>query len=238
MNSRGMGVLDALRPGKPERPVPGRALLAGCVVIGGMVGLLLGCGSPAPPPAQTAPPSVQEEVRVMPAVSEDVRQQLLDGAVAVLDRLDDYDEESAFAQVFDRLNQWSHAAVIAGAPVAATWQVDPLFTALPDRLRGGTRTESLGSSVFDAATDLKALRDQRWLADIAATARGDAVEDLDIASNIFRWTVRSLALVSDPPMAATEATPGTRWFLPGEILLSGRASPAQRAWIFICDLAQ
>ena len=233
MNSRGMGVLDALRPGKPERPVPGRALLAGCVVIGGMVGLLLGCGSPAPPPAQTAPPSVQEEVRVMPAVSEDVRQQLLDGAVAVLDRLDDYDEESAFAQVFDRLNQWSHAAVIAGAPVAATWQVDPLFTALPDRLRGGTRIESLGSSVFDAATDIKALRDQRWLADIAATARGDAVEDLDIASNIFRWTVRSLALVSDPPMTATEATPGTRWFLPGEILLSGRASPAQRGWIFL-----
>jgi len=180
-----------------------------------------------------APPSVQEEVRVMPAVSEDVRQQLLDGAVAVLDRLDDYDEESAFAQVFDRLNQWSHAAVIAGAPLAATWQVDPLFAALPDRLRGGTTSESLGSSVFDAATDIKALRDQRWLADIAATARGDAVEDLDIASNIFRWTVRSLALVSDPPMAATEATPGTRWFLPGEILLSGRASPAQRAWIFL-----
>jgi hypothetical protein len=87
--------------------------------------------------------------------------------------------------------------------------------------------------VFDAATDIQTLRDQRWLADIAATARGDAVEDLDIASNIFRWTVRSLALVSDPPMTATEATPGTRWFLPGEILLSGRASPAQRAWIFL-----
>ena len=229
MNSRGKGVLDAPRPGKPERPVPGRALLAGSVAIGGMVGLLLGCGSPPPPPAPTA----QEEVRVIPAVSEDVRQQLLDGAVAVLERLDDYDEESAFAQVFDRLNQWSHAAVIAGAPLATTWQVDPLFAALPDRLQDGTTPESLGSSVFDAATDIQTLRDQRWLADIAATARGDAVEDLDIASNIFRWTVRSLAVVSDPPMAATEATPGTRWFLPGEILLSGRASPAQRAWIFL-----
>jgi hypothetical protein len=169
----------------------------------------------------------------MPAVSEDVREQLLDGAVAVLGRLDDYDEESAFAQVFDRLNQWSHAAVIAGAPLATAWQVDPLFATLPDRLRGGTTPESLGSSVFDAATDITSLRDQRWLADIAATARGDAVEDLDVASNLFRWTVRSLAVVSDPPMTATEATPGTRWFLPGEILLSGRASPAQRAWIFL-----
>jgi hypothetical protein len=179
------------------------------------------------------PPRQQEEVRVMPAVSEDVREKLLDGAVAVLSRLDDYDEESAFAQVFDRLNQWGHAAVIAGAPLAADWEVDPLFTALPDRLRAGTTAESLGSAVFDAATDLTALRDQRWLADIAASARGDAVEDLDIAANLFRWTVRSLALVSDPPMVPTDATPGTRWFLPGEILLSGRASPAQRAWIFL-----
>jgi hypothetical protein len=192
-----------------------------------LVGLVIGCGVPPPPPA------AQEEVRVMPTVSEDVREKLLDGAVAVLGRLDDYDEESAFAQVFDRLNQWSHAAVIAGAPLAADWEVDPLFATLSDRLRAGTTPESLGSSVFDAATDLTTLRDQRWLADIAASARGDAVEDLDIAANLFRWTVRSLALVSDPPMAATEATPGTRWFLPGEILLSGRASPAQRAWIFL-----
>jgi len=226
MNPRGTGGRDSQRP---ARPGSGRPLLpAECVVIGGIVGLLIGCGSPPPPP-----PSTQAEVRVMPAVSEDVREKLLDGAVAVLDRLEDYDEESAFAQVFDRLNQWSHAAVIAGAPLAATWQVDPLFATLPERLRAGTTLESLGSSVFDAATDIQTLRDQRWLADIAASARGDAVEDLDIAVNLFRWTVRSLAVVSDPPMAATEATPGTRWFLPGEILLSGRASPAQRAWIFL-----
>ena len=225
MNPRGTPGKDAHQP---MGAGPGRALLAEGGVIMVTLGLLIGCGSPPPPP-----PTAQEEVRVMPAVSEDVREKLLDGAVAVLDRLDDYDEESAFAQVFDRLNQWSHAAVIAGAPLATTWQVDPLYATLPDRLRAGTTPESLGSSVFDAATDIKALRDQRWLADIAASARGDAVEDLDIAVNLFRWTVRSLALVSDPPMAATETTPGSRWFLPGEILLSGRASPAQRAWIFL-----
>jgi hypothetical protein len=34
-------------------------------------------------------------------------------------------------------------------------------------------------------------------------------------------------------MVATEGTTAARWFLPGEILLSGRASPAQRAWIFL-----
>ena len=186
-----------------------------------------GCGGPAPSPREPA------GARVTATVSEDVREQLLDGAVSVLDRLEDYDEGSAFAQVFDRLNQWSHAAANAGVPLGAKWKLDPLFGALPERVRAGTTAESLESAVFDAATDVAVLRDQRWLADIAASARGDAVEDLDIAVNLFRWTVRSLAVVSDPPMVATESTPGSRWFLPGEILLSGRASPAQRAWIFL-----
>ncbi len=228
MNLLGMGGTEANRPGGPG---PGRRPpLVGCFMMATGLVLLPGCGSSLPPPPQQ---QAQQEVRLMPAVSEDVREKLLDGAVAVLAGLDDYEEESAFAQVFDRLNQWSHATVIAGATLAAEWRVDPLFATLPVRLQAGITPESLGSSVFDANTDVKALRDQRWLADIAANARGDAVEDLDIAVNLFRWTVRSLAIVSDPPMTATEATPGSRWFQPGEILLSGRASPAQRAWIFL-----
>ncbi|MFM8702562.1 MAG: hypothetical protein ACKOHG_01615, partial [Planctomycetia bacterium] len=228
MNRRGIG-------GRTPQRRMGAGCRQGWSLAGSMMavvawGLLPGCGS-SPPPAPA--PQAGDEVRVMPVVPEEVREQLLDGAVAVLSQLDDYEEESAFAQVFDRLNQWSHAAVISGATAASAWRVDPLFATLPARLQAGTTSESLGSAVFDAATDVTSLRDQRWLADIAASARGDAVEDLDIAVNLFRWTVRSLALVSDPPMAATEATPGTRWFLPGEILLSGRASPAQRAWIFV-----
>jgi len=190
-----------------------------------------GCGSRAAAPLPASLPAAAEG-RVMPTVSDDVREQLLDGAVAVLDRLEDYDESSAFSQVFDRLNQWSHATGAAGFE-AAGWRIDPLFASLPARLRGGTTPESLGGRVFDATADVTALRDQRWLSDIATTARGDAVEDLDIALNLFRWTVRSLALVSDPPLVPTDAAPGSRWFLPGEILLSGRASSAQRAWIFL-----
>ena len=78
---------------------------ASCLSMVGVAGLVIGCGSP-PPPLVTQP---TEQVRVMPVVSEDVREKLLEGAVSVLDRLEDYDEESAFSQVFDRLNQWSHA---------------------------------------------------------------------------------------------------------------------------------
>lgn len=227
-----MGCTEASRSraSRPARglPLTERLRVGGSLLAVAVVGLV-GCGSPPPPP-QAQP---QEQVRVMPVVSEDVREKLLEGAVAVLDRLEDYDEESAFAQVFDRLNQWSHAAVIAGATPVASWQIDPLFASVPDRLRAGTTPQSLGSAVFDAAGDMTILRDQRWLADIADSARGDAVEDLDIATNLFRWTVRSLAVVSDPPMVATDSAAGSRWFLPGEILLSGRASPAQRAWIFL-----
>ena len=82
------------------------------------------------------------------------------------------------------------------------------------------------------------LRDQAWLAGIVEVARGDAADDLAVAINLFRWTIRSLAISSDPPMVASATTPGSRWFLPGEILLAGRASPAQRAWIFLELLRQ
>ena len=211
------------------RQAPPRPWAAGGWIGAAVVAAVVGCAPADMPPT----PRERQPVQVMPTVSEDVREQLLDGAVAVLDRLDEYEESSAFAQVFDRLSQWSHAAVIAGVPLADGWRVDPLFETLPGRLRAGATPESLGGATFDAAADVVWLRDQRWLADIAGAARGDAVEDLDIAVNLFQWTVRSLAIVSDPPMSATEAVPGTRWFLPGEILLSGRASPAQRAWIFL-----
>lgn len=181
-----------------------------------------GCGG-RPAPATTDGPRGT-------AVPQAVRDTLLDGAVTVLGHLDDYDEASAFAQVFDRLNQWSHAQ---GALDQPSWKPDPLLDTLPERLRPEAVVRRLGAADFDAQTDVVALRDQRWLADIARIARGDAVDDLAIAENLFRWTVRSLAIVTDPPMVPSESTPGSRWLLPGEILLAGRASAAQRSWIFL-----
>lgn len=163
----------------------------------------------------------------------EVRRQLLDGALQVLGRLDGYDEPAAFAQVFDRLNQWIHGITLAGGDAAAGWKLDPLYETLPAELRSVALPDTLASSVFDAAEDVPALRDQRWLADIAATARGDAIDDLAVARNLFAWCVRSLAIVSDPPLVPSEANPGSRWFSPGEVLLAGRASAAQRAWIFL-----
>jgi hypothetical protein len=164
-------------------------------------------------------------------MSREVRDKLLEGAMDVLGNLETYEEAVAFPQVFDRLNQWSHAVVGAGA--IDEWQLDPLLETLPERLRGEGVTKGIGDLAFDATADVLALRDQRWLADVAASARGDAIEDLAVARALFDWTIRSLAATSDPPMVPSDANPGTRWFSLGEILLAGRASAPQRAWVFL-----
>nr|MCS5617340.1 hypothetical protein [Pirellulales bacterium] len=65
-----------------------------------------------------------------------MRQQLLAGAVSILSELDRYDPARAAEQVFDRLNQWSHAAateIVAGAAP------DPLLGTLPDEARAAGR---------------------------------------------------------------------------------------------------
>jgi len=214
--------------GARMRRVPGMS------IAGALLALVVGCdGGGARARAvrfDAAGPPAQRPVQAMPPA---VRQQLLEGAMGVLGRLDGYDEAAAFAQVFDRLNQWSHGMVLAGGDAAAAWRLDPLHAMLPPALAAVATADALESGVFDAAVDVPALRDQRWLADIAATARGDAVDDLDVARNLFTWTVRSLALTSDPPLVPTDSNPGTRWFSLGEVLLAGRASGAQRAWVFL-----
>jgi hypothetical protein len=192
------------------------------IVAAGIAVCLVGCGRPAGSPSRSSG---------APAVPPAVREKLLDGAVSVLERLDQFDEAAAYAQVFDRLNQWSHAR----PGVAAAWAPDPLVATLPEPLQPLASEAALGSSTFDAAGDVTALRDARWLADIARQVRAGVAPDDDLAAAValFRWTVRSLAPVSDPPMVPTASNPGSRWMLPGEILLAGRASAAQRAWIFL-----
>lgn len=191
-----------------------------------------GCGR-APPPPRAVPVS-QAAAAVLP---EAVRSRLLDGAMAVLGRLENYDEASAAAQVFDRLNQWSHSAWPADP---AAWAPDPLLGTLSEGLRPSADDRALAATTFDAAGDIMAVRDAEWLAQVARQARGDAAPDaeLEVAARLFQWTIRSLALVSDPPMVPSSGLPGSRWMLPGEILLAGRASAPQRAWIFLLLLRQ
>lgn len=191
---------------------------------------LASCGSPARRPAG------QPQAAAAPgpvAAPRAMRTQLLTGMVSILSALDRYDEARGGEQAFDRLVQWRHAAGATTPPAAAT----PLLESLPiAALEAGRPIMERAS--FDAPGDVVAIRDRCWLAGVARTARGAASDELAIADNLFAWTVRSLAAVSDPPLVPSETLPGSRWFLPGEILLAGRASPAQRAWIFLELLRQ
>lgn len=191
---------------------------------------LVGCGGQARQPqvgAASAPASgPQPATRAM-------REQLLAGMVSILDALDRYDEARAGEQVFDRLVQWQHAAGQGSGTPPASLPLDSLPTAAVAAGR-----PIMDRTGFDFPGDVTAIRDRCWLAAVARTARGAAADDLAVAENLFRWTVRSLALVSDPPMVPSDSVPGSRWFQPGEILLAGRASPAQRAWVFLELLRQ
>jgi len=178
------------------------------------------------------------EVTLVPQISEEVRGKLLEGAITILDRLETYDEDLAVNQVFDRLNQWIHADPVGDAIASSDWKPDGLLQVLPEDYKELCTDEKLASSVFDPADDIVAIRDQRWLADIAKTAKGDSLDDIDVAIALFRWTIRSLAIQSDPPLSAATSSKGVRWFERGEILLSGRGSAAQRSWIFLELLRQ
>lgn len=198
------------------------------VALAVLVGAVVGCGRTAEPPiaATRTPASPTTAARIAP-------EKLVAGAVAAVSRLDDFDEQRAYEQAFDRLAQWSQATL--ADPQA--WKPDPLLGSLPDRLRDGLEARVVVGT-FDAAGDVMALRDRRWLADIAAASRAEGSDELETAIRLFEWVVRCLALVGDPPMVPTDATPGTRWFQLGEVLLSGRASSAQRAWVFLELLRQ
>ena len=78
----------------------------------------------APSPSGTGVPAGQ-------SMSREVRDKLLEGAMDVLGTLETYEEAVAFPQVFDRLNQWSHA--VAGAAAADGWLLRILDDALARR---------------------------------------------------------------------------------------------------------
>lgn len=193
--------------------------------------VLAGCGEPKR--QATREPSVEPGTSPQPPAPRAMRNQLLAGMVSILSALDRYDESRGGEQAFDRLVQWRHAA---GEPKDSA-VAGPSLESLPAAALEAGRP-IMERPRFDAPGDVVAIRDQCWLAAIARTVRGTASDDLEVAQSLFQWTVRSLAVVSDPPMIPSDTLPGTRWFLPGEILLAGRASPAQRAWIFLELLRQ
>ena len=140
-----------------------------------------------------------------------------------LNELERYENAQVLPHTRDLLNQWAQRE-----QPAATWKPDPLTKSLPDELQKIAVTTSLDRQGYSLA-DAQFLETCMWLRDIARrlarASGGSQFDELTVAQALFDWTVRNIQLDPDGETKASR--------FPGEILLAGKGSAAERAWIFI-----
>ena len=148
---------------------------------------------------------------------------LFDSVAESLDRMEQFETGQILKQICDRLNQWQQQE----KPHIA-WQPDPLVAALPAEYQKLFAMKLLDSTQYHLPDDAWFLQQSVWLRDISRRARGDQFDDLAVAERLFDWTVRHIELEPDKP-----AAPEVIRHRPFEILLYGRGTAAERAWIFM-----
>jgi hypothetical protein len=130
-------------------------------------------------------------------------------------------DEQVLTQIVTWLNQWLRQ----GAP-KIDWQRDPLLDRLDATLLSDKElvpyisATALGASSFEPH-DGQLLQEAVWLRDISRWAQGDNFNDLARATALFDWTVRNIQLVEDGVSHR-----------PWQVLLYGRGTAEQRAWVF------
>lgn len=134
-----------------------------------------------------------------------------------LNRLEEFDNSQT--QVRDRLNHWARQN-----QRDAAWQVDSLVASLPDDVQELAVTKSLDQNDY-SLDDIAFIQQAAWLRDISKHVRAGKFGDVDIAEELFDWTVRQIQLEPE--------SYGKSPHLPRDILLLGRGTALQRAWIFM-----
>ncbi len=129
-----------------------------------------------------------------------------------------------FREMVGQIQQW-----VRSQQPPADWKLDPMTATLPKPLRELPQVKNLDKMEF-TPFDGFALQEAAWLHDVSLSARGDVVDDLDRARNLFDWTVRNIQLEPD----RLDRIPQLPW----ETLLFGRGTAAERAWVFILLLRQ
>jgi hypothetical protein len=132
-------------------------------------------------------------------------------------------DEQSLPQVLAWLNQWIRQSEPPGS-----WKRDPLLETLDAELVSDKQLasylseKSLSAKSFEPS-DSRLLQEAFWLRDISRWAHGDGFDDVDRATKLFDWTVRNIQL---------EPNGDARAHRPWHILLYGRGTAAQRAWVF------
>ncbi len=132
-------------------------------------------------------------------------------------------DQKVLAQIVVWLNQW-----LRQSERVADWRIDPLLELLDTKLRNDPQLApyiskgALEAGAFEPY-EARLLQEAVWMRDISRWARGDSFDDLERAAALFDWTVRNVQLVPDE-----DEVPHRPW----KVLLYGRGTARQRAWVF------
>ncbi len=232
----------------PPGAVLRKRLLA--AVLGTMVLGVVGCEQSAP--SVSGPRGVDQKLH---------SDEIFANAIESLERLQRYYDESMFLGIHERLMRWqetNQAPVAPDDPLVVAlwpeapmqrqfvermnewlrdqeplpgWELDPMVQALipeGESFPPIARLDKLEFTPFDGFAVVEAT----WFRDLSNWARGEQLDDLTRAMNLFDWTVRNVALEYDPFRAAYIEQYRLPKF-PWEALLTGSGSAAERASVFL-----
>jgi hypothetical protein len=150
-----------------------------------------------------------------------VYQTELVGSIGVgLNQIEDFEVSKQTSQLVVLLSAWAREQ-----KDQPPWQPSPLVKTLPAPLQSAPGMKSLETLDFSAA-DLQFIKQAVWLRDIGPWATRGQFGDLNIARQLFDWTIRNIQLESEPK--DDERLPRH----PRDVLRLGRGRAIERAWVF------
>jgi len=139
-------------------------------------------------------------------------------AVRLLRDVDAATTPDSLTPIVSRLNLWGQQVT-----PKEDWKPDQLLLTLPEELRKAKALQGLAGLDFPQS-DGRELVQVIWLNEIARRASGASSESLAKAQSLFDWVVRNIQIEPDGEGRLQNGST--------EILLFGRGSAADRAWIF------
>ncbi len=130
-------------------------------------------------------------------------------------------DQELLRQITDWLNQW-----IRQSKPKTDWQLDPMTEQRAQQIAEDAMLAEYASAealaqLYFQPYDGRRLQEAVWLRDISRWAHGESFDAVERAAALLDWTVRNIQLDPDAP-------PRRPW----QVLLYGRGTAEQRAWVF------